>query len=281
MALIEADAEMVAPSLLRLDTRNVAALTLTPPASLLVPGPLRLIWNGREVQATQSRDGYYTLTAPDAPTGRLRKRAGLSGGLANAFTTPFVIVVGTSSADPDMRRRIREGAERLAAQWRGWQHVAPRMVDDVALTPEMERSLTLVLIGGPDANSVSNRLARRLPLGLARDAVTIDGRRFAAQDALVEFLYPNPSAPDRYVMMVAGTSAPAFGLWNPASYWQPALGFGTNNYDWIVRYGTRPLTAPDLLTERGWIASGVFNQSWRRDDRWTFLGNATQREQAR
>jgi hypothetical protein len=31
--------------------------------------------------------------------------------------------------------------------------------------------------------------------------------------------------------------------------------------------------APD----RGWIASGLFDQTWRRDDRWTFLGDAALR----
>jgi poly(3-hydroxybutyrate) depolymerase len=270
LAMIEADAEMVAPGLLRLDTRNVAALTLTPPPALVGSAPLRVIWNGRAAYAEAAADGHYEIFDPQLPDRPLRKRAGLSGGLSSAFTTPFVIVVGTDSPDPEMRRRIREGAERLAAQWRAWQQVAPRMVDDTALIPDMERSLTLILLGGPDANSVSRRLMRRLPLGVARNGVTIDGRRFAADHALVEFLYPNPSAADRYVMIVAATSAAGFGLWNPASYWHPALGFGTNSYDWIIRYGVPPLVAPEMLTERGWLASGVFNQGWRRDDRWTF-----------
>jgi hypothetical protein len=34
------------------------------------------------------------------------------------------------------------------------------------------------------------------------------------------------------------------------------------------------------MAERGWIASGVFDETWRRDDRLTFLGDPALRDKA-
>ena len=182
------------------------------------------------------------------------------------------IVVGTQAPDPEMRGLVREKAAALATHWQTWQHVRPRMVDDTAVTPEMERSLTLVLIGGPDENGVSRRIVPRLPLRVTPAAVTVDGRSFAAHDAILDFIYPSPLAADRFVMVVAPTSTAGMRLWDPTGYWHALLGFRTNFYDWTLRDRRQTSAVPGLAADREWIASGVFDQSWRRDDRWTFLG---------
>jgi hypothetical protein len=81
-------------------------------------------------------------------------------------------------------------------------------------------------------------------------------------------------------MLVAGTSAAALRLWDPASYWHPVAGIRINSYDWTLRDAVSPTLEPGLSPERGWIASGVFDRSWRRDDRWTFLGDPALRSAA-
>ena len=73
-------------------------------------------------------------------------------------------------------------------------------------------------------------------------------------------------------MIVAPTSAAGLRAWDPTGYWQPLLGFRTSFYDWTLRDGRQVTPVLGLAADRGWIASGVFDQSWRRDDRWTFLG---------
>ncbi|WP_129794110.1 prolyl oligopeptidase family serine peptidase [Sphingosinicella sp. CPCC 101087] len=281
LEMIEAEAEMVEPGRLRLDTRNVASLVLAPPPALAGPGPLQVVWNGRPVEAALDGSGRARLSLPDRRRRPQVKRAGLEGGLSNVFATPFVIVAGTTARDPEIRRLTRDMADRLAEQWRLWQHVVPRIVADRDLTPEMERSFSLVLIGGPDANAVSRRLWNRLPVRVSPDSVTIDGRSFAARDALLDLVYPSPVADDRYVMLVAGTSAAGLRLWDPASYWHPVAGIRINSYDWTLRDAVSPALEPGLLPERGWIASGVFDRSWRRDDRWTFPGDPLLRSAAR
>ena len=233
---------------------------------------MRVVWNGRAVEARPDARGMLWLALTDAPREGLRKRPGFEGGLSNAFAGPFAIVVGTRARDAEMRTLVREKAEALAVHWQTWQHVRPRLVDDVAVTPEMERSLNLILIGGPDENAVSRRVVPRLPLRVTPQAVTVDGRRFAARDAVVDLIYPSPLADGRQVMIVAPTSAAGMRVWDPSGYWHALLGFRTSFYDWTLRDRQQPSPVPGLAADREWIASGVFDQNWRRDDRWTFLG---------
>lgn len=281
LALIEADAEVTERGTVRLDTRNAARLSLDLPSELIVPGqPVEVIWNGQAHRLQPDGSGRVTLAAADAPDAATAKRARLSGGLSDAFATPFAIVVGTSARDPEMRRMVRAKAERLATLWTQWQHVTPRMVDDTALTAGQQAGLTLVLIGGPDANLVTRRLGAKLPLKLEAGAVSIDGRRFPARDAVVQMVRPSPWAKDRYVLVAAGTSAEGMYLWNPGGFWNQVLGFQTNPYDWTLADGRMAAIAPGLMAERGWIASGVFDEDWRRDDQLTFLGDPALRDKA-
>jgi dienelactone hydrolase len=280
LELIEADAEMVEPGLLRLDTRNVAALTLSPPAGLLAdPARLRLVWNGRKLDVP-GNGGAFRLTAPGAPRGPMPKSAALPGGLSHFFTTPFAIVVGTSAADPQMRSIMRQKAELLAGSWRAWQHVRPRVIDDTEVTPAVERAYSLLLVGGPGENRVARRLASRLPFRIGSDSVTVDGRSFPARDAVLEMIRPSPSAADRYVLAVAPTSTAGMYVWSPASFWHPVFGYPTRFHDWTVRDGRMPRLAQGMSEDRAWVASGMFDQRWRRDDRYTFLGDAELRAAA-
>ncbi|UAL09394.1 prolyl oligopeptidase family serine peptidase [Caulobacter segnis] len=274
LSMIQVDAEMTEPGVLRLDTRNVARLNLAPPPSLLRrDAALKVVWNGRPLEIAPGSDGRFVLAAPDAPRGATFKTPALPGGVLDILSTPFVIVVGTTAHDPDMRASIRDKAQVLAGLWRSVYGGEPRIVDDRALTAEQAKSLSLILLGGPDANAVSARLRRDLPLAVAADSITIDGRRFEAKDAYAVMLRPSPRAADRYVLSVAATSAAGLFAWEPFSLVAVMGDSIANPYDWWVGDGRRPAQPRGRAPDRGWIASGVFDQAWRRDDRWTFLGD--------
>jgi hypothetical protein len=182
-----------------------------------------------------------------------------------------VIVVGTQSRDPEMRTLVREKAEALAVHWDTWQHVRPRMVDDTAVTPEMERSLTLVLIGGPDENALSRRSC---PAAAAGDADGGDRRRKelrrAGRDPRLHLSEPACRRPLRH------GRRPDLGGGHAAVGSDRLLArlarLPHQFYDWTLRDRRQTSPVPGLAADREWIASGVFDQSWRRDDRWTFLG---------
>jgi dienelactone hydrolase len=275
--MIDVDAEVVKSGLIRLDTRNVAQITLSlPPASSGAGTSVRVVWNGvpRDMALLQ---GQAKLTLAELSSGPLNKRPGLEGGLSRLITTPFAVVVGTTSRDPVMRQRCQAKADAFVRVWRQWQHVSPRVFRDDQITDEDQRRYSLLLIGGPNDNRITRQLSPHLPLKVARDGFTIDGRKYAATNSVVQMIYPNPLQPNRYVMVVAGTSSEGLYFWIPA-LWHPSAGFPTSYWDWTITDGLRvTLTSIALGAERGWVAAGMFDQHWRRDDRWVYVGDSSLR----
>jgi pimeloyl-ACP methyl ester carboxylesterase len=278
---VRVEAEIIEPGVVRLDTDNVSSLTLTPPPKLRGTGnTLRVVWNGKEHTTPVSKDGVVLLSTETNRTHSLVKRPGFEGGLSRFFTTPFIVVVGTASSDPEMRRLCEENAQAFAGAWNVWQHTLPHVMKDTEITADLEKKYSLLLIGGADANLVTRRMAARLPLQTKKDSITVDGRRFAATDAVVQLLYPNPSQANRYVMVVAATSPAGMYFWNPAAFHHIVFGFPMLPMDWTIRDGRRVTLDNGLSPERAWIASGTFDAHWRRDDRWVFTGDETLRAQS-
>jgi hypothetical protein len=268
-----ADAEFVRPGLLRLDTDNVAAVTLTPPDALSPAGDeLTVIWNGKVRTTTARLKPSLYLEAEDLPTGTIKHR-GLEGSISDVITTPFIVVTGTSSADPVMRERCAQKAEAFAANWNTWQKVRPRVRKDAELTDDEKKNFSLILIGGPDANSVAKDLASALPLTIDAEKVTVDGRSWPVSDAVVQLVYPSPLAAERYVVLVAGTSPAGLYFWNPA-LWQAQAGYPAVLWDWTIQDGRRVTLPAGGPAEDTYVAAGIFNRSWRREDRTTVAGNA-------
>lgn len=275
--MIDVDAEVVKPGLIRLDTRNVAQIILSPPPASSGAGTsVRVVWNGvpRDMALLQ---GQAKLTLAEFSSGPLNKRPGLEGGLSRLITTPFAVVVGTTSRDPVMQQRCQAKADAFVRLWRQWQHVSARVFRDDQITDEEQRRYSLLLIGGPSDNRITRQLSPHLPLKVARDGFTIDGRKYAATNSVVQMIYPNPLQPNRYVMIVAGTSSEGLYFWIPA-LWHPSAGFPTSYWDWTITDGRRvTLTSIALGAERGWVAAGMFDQHWRRDDRWVYVGDSSLR----
>jgi len=282
LEMIEARARLVDRGLVRLDTKNIAALTLMPPADFLGPAgsPLRVVWNGEEHAVQAGSDGTYQLVTAGQQLRPGDKGPSREGRLTYFFNTPFAIVIGTRSADPAMSRRLAQKAGTLADVWERWQYARPRVYLDTEVTPEIARQYSLLLLGGRDANAVTARFADKLPLRVTRDSVTLDGRRFAAHDAVAQILYPHPQNAARYLLLIEPTSADGLRFWNPQQYWHALNGFPMNLWDWTVVDGRRVTQASGLLPDRGWIAAGVFDTHWRRDDRFTVLGDAAARASA-
>ena len=103
---------------------------------------------------------------------------------------------------------------------------------DTEITDADIARYSLILIGGPDANRVSAKLASKLPLRISADAVRIDGQEFKARDAAVQMIYPNPLNAERYVWIFAGTSTGGMYFTEP----NPC---GCCEWDYVVRRRAR------------------------------------------
>jgi predicted esterase len=259
--IIRVAAEVLQPGLVRIDSTNVAALTIHLPAALRGPTEkLRVIWNGQAHELNAARGGELGTI----PSAKLVKRAGLAGPLSAVVATPFALVVGTISTDARMRETIQARADYLAQQWLGWQHQPLRMLKDTEVTAEHEKAYSLMLIGGADANAVTRKLARQLPFAATRNEIRVDGRVWQAKDSVLQAIYPSPSAADRYVYVVAATSPEGMYFWKPELV-HFTVGHPVTMYDWIIQDGRRPPPGTQNLASAH-VAAGMFDATWRRQD---------------
>jgi dienelactone hydrolase len=268
---MDASAEFIQPGILRLDTSNVAGISLALPPSLSGSGELDLIWNGvgRKVKLVS---GAARLSESGVAGGALRKSRGLEGPISSIITTPFIVVVGTTSPDPVTRELCRIKAEAFAAAWKSWQHVEPRTRNDVELGDEEKRKFSLILIGGPEANSVSREFRDQLPFRVSETSITIEKREWHVTDALLAAIYPNPVAANRYVLYVDGTSARGLAAWNPV-LWAVPFGFGNVNCDWYISDGRRYSVSPGHYSPASFVAYGLMDANWHLDAKMSFAGD--------
>jgi dienelactone hydrolase len=257
-AFQDADAEVIGPNRIRIDTRNVLAATLRPGPLVDATKPVEVVWNG-VAESRSPKDGVIALRAAGDRPSALAKSRATPGRFNDVWNTPFAFVVGTVSHDPAMRKMCEWKGLAAVDYWQMWQHQKPRLFKDTEIGEEDLARYSLVLVGGPADNAVAKRLAGRVPLEVGPGAVTIDGTRFDAPDALVAMIYPSPLNAERYVAVVAGTSAG--GLW----FWEPP---DRNAGDWdfyVVdgRSSTASASLPPGFPERGRIVSGLFDRDWR------------------
>lgn len=267
--VIRVSADVLQPGLVRIDSSNVATLTLDVPTSLRSSaGKVQIVWNGQTHEPRET-SGAIELGSGPASSG-LHKRAGFEGPLPAVLATPFVVVVGTVSSDERMREFIQTRADTFAQQWLRWQHHPLRMIKDTEVTAQHEKAYSLILIGGADANAVTRRIAKKLPFATSRDGIAVDGREWPAKDSVLQAIYPSPLAADRYVYVVAATSAEGMFFWRPQMV-HTTMGFPLTMFDWVIQDGRRP--PPGTMNPAvAYVASGVFDASWRgKDDRSTLL----------
>lgn len=187
-------------------TRNVGALTLTPPVALVASGvtALRVELDGDRIEVPVGaatsflrREGHWQRGE------RLAARGG--GAIREVFDAPMLFVVG--SRDPSAVRLY----ERIARQWAQRSGVALRypIVRDDTLTEAMLAGRNLVLIGTPRDHRLLDRWQARLPISLGADRLTVGARSFTDDNVGAVFTAPNPDDPARTVLVISGRSLAA------------------------------------------------------------------------
>ena len=135
----------------------------------------------------------------------LAKRPGLSGPLTDAYYDRMVHVYGTQRSD--RTAALKQVAERGARGYPLWLwSVEQEVVADTAVTPELAASAHLVLYGTPGDNAVLDRIASKLPIRVEDGAVKMGARSVGDASAGARFIYPNPEAPSRYVVVFTAPS---------------------------------------------------------------------------
>ena len=270
----EIDARHLGDGRFEITTANVAAFSLNLPQ---VPNLREVTLDGQTLRAkgdsvtfVRSARGRWSEGA--LPRG-LAKKKGLEGPIADAFLGSFLLVRGTTSADEWERQVIAREVEAKARDWERLFNCRPRVKDDTAVTDADIAQHHLILYGGPAANAIAAKIARKLPIVIERDRIRVGRKTFQGDDVGVKLCCPNPLNPERYVVLFAGLSPAAldqvnnrFGNW---------FGWGPyDNHDWFD-YGVFDART---LSPETFLCVGFFDQAWELDDRHQFAGDAAARQ---
>lgn len=268
------DAEIVDRDVIRLDSRNVLDIDLTPsPALMDQEKPVNVVWNGA-ARKMSFQDGKLHLAATGYKPAIVHKNGVIPGSIADFTITPFAVVVGTISRDPGMAKLCREKADAFIEGWRTWQNQPPRVFADTAIGEAEMSKYSLLLVGGVDDNRVTASLAARLPFRISTDRIVIDGKAFPARDAALQLIYPNPLNAEKYVWVAAGTSADGmyFNELNPQRL---------NDWDFVIADGIIGAYKEHASALQTRVVSGMFDCNWRFNDTLVVRGDSAVRARGR
>jgi pimeloyl-ACP methyl ester carboxylesterase len=189
----------------------------------------------------------------------MKKTPDSYGPLRQVHYSPYRLVYGTagSSRETDLNRNLANVRSNRLIEPFGARAPAV-VVPDTAVDQSMMDEYNLVLFGTPTTNSVLDDLAGDLPIGIddRAGAVMVDGERYEGEYA-VEYIYPNPEAPDNFVQIASGTSTEAAHL-TSLTNWTPTF---VGNADYQVY-------DKSWMHERwnGAVAAGFFDRNWELND---------------
>jgi hypothetical protein len=221
-----------AASRIEITAKNVAELDLDLPA-LAPKGPVTIAVGGTELGAVPAAEHAFVALGAGGPkllaalSSRAgKKRHGVAGPMDDAGFHPLVFVYGTQrAAHREANQVVAEYFARRDAYSARYPVIADRDVK-----PEDLRGRSIVLIGGPESNSLTAKLAPQLPVSFAGGGIVVRGERFAGPMTGVSFVAPSPLDPAEYVIVHAGQSpratllarylpklAPDFVVWDERS----------------------------------------------------------------
>ena len=270
LAFAEIDARRLDDGRFEVATKNVAALSLDLRAFGDAAATLAI--DGQEASAKGPapafvRDRHGNWAQSRLPRG-LAKKAGLEGPVGDVSLGSFLLVRGTTTDDAWEREMIRREVEARAHDWERLFNCRPRVKDDTAVTEEDIAAHHLVLYGGPDANAVTKRIARKLPVRIESERIRVGRQTFSGPDVGAVLCYPNPLNPERYVAVLAGLSPAA--LDQVSNRFGNFFGWGPyDNYPWFdyAVFDARTRSPETFL------CVGFFDQRWELDDAHQFPGD--------
>jgi dienelactone hydrolase len=155
----------------------------------------------------------------------LRKRHNLQGPIDDAFMQPFVCVRGTGTPWNEAQAAWATWTlERFASEFDKWMRGKVPIVNDTEVTNEMMLEKNVILFGDPGSNAVLAKLAARLPVRWTKTAIEVNGEKYDPATHGVSFIYPNPLAPRKYVVVNSGHTFHAADFQKSNAWLFPRLG---------------------------------------------------------
>lgn len=217
-----------------------------------VPWTFEVSVNGRHVYSGPPRVVRVRRSSPGEGDWRVadeenagRKTAGVEGPINHVFSTPFVIVYGSTERD-------REEAGQIAAAYNKTCYAEIEAMPDHAVSDDIAGRKSLVLVGTEGSNRWLAKMAEvrdgggAWPLALTEETISIQGieRAYDAADHGVLLVHPSPFG-GRYVLAAHGIT-----------------GTRMFNFGCFMMF-----SLPDYVIfsrkEMSFVEAGLFDETWR------------------
>ncbi len=252
--LASVEARRTEPGRIEVTSENANTIVLTPPRDwAAADGTFAVTWNGNVMPPRKPEaDGRITLKTVFTPRLSPRKNTAVCGPAADVFNFPFIAVRGTTGSEAETAA-LAQLATQFADDWNRYAEGRVTILRDTDVTPELMQAKGLVLFGLPETNAVIGRVADKLPLKLSRtETVLPDGKRFPAAGTGLILTYPNPLAPQRYLLIVNG------------QHWGEGRG-QNHKFDRIPDFTIFTAEPFPGIGSNHFLAAGLFDSNWQYD----------------
>jgi pimeloyl-ACP methyl ester carboxylesterase len=206
-ATAQIEAEAKSPELIDIRSENIISFDILPwQLSAQPPHNLVVRVNGDvQYSGPVDRDKPLRVNADATRSAALRKTPSVEGPIADAFASPFILVVSTQGTSAETNRNWND-AVAVQQAWQKDFFVACRMKRDVEITSTERKNLNLIVFGAPQSNSLLKDRRFESPIQVNGDRACVGEKCYSGSDYSLEYIYPSPFATNRYVVIVS--SAP-------------------------------------------------------------------------
>ena len=253
-------AEILDRGRIRVQSENVAAMTLRPGRALLDwKRPVRVEWNGKVETCRPTLSGGISLLRGPVLPRALRKTRDLCGPVREAFASRFLLVYGTCGSAADAKKEAQRAQGGLL-DWYQFAKGVAAMKSDKRVTDADIRDCHLILFGSPSTNRLVKRIAPDLPIKIKNDVYVVGPRKFPRGEASLLMIYPNPLNRKRYVVIADGEP---WGKMLPANHKLDLVP------DFVIFRQEADKDGTMFQTNR-FLCAGYFDSAWQLSDRLTW-----------
>lgn len=253
---------------IEISTQNISQFTLSLSDQLLPYGRILISIDGEEIRYVFKNSRTLTFSkirnkfrTGEPQRGGLKKSPQFYGPIKQAYFSPFVLVFGTKGDSAATELTLHQARLEATEWWKranGFTEILP----DTEVTKEIIDEYNLILFGGPDENFITYKINNRLPIRVKDGEIRFGRKRIEQKQMGMEFIYPNPLNPDKFVFVHEGNDGEGLKL----SDFFNAIYSGAGLPDFIIFDGE--------VREKGWggvTCAGFFNSDWQIDEKLLYL----------
>ncbi len=258
----------VTGSQIEINAKNIRQFSLSLTDGLVPVGKIVFLINGEKLAYKFRADEklHFSKKGSKFQIGELKpsplkKSPNFYGPIKQAYFSPFVLVFGTKGDSAISEITLHQARLEAARWWRvgnGFTDILP----DTEVTKEVMDNYNLILFGGPNENRVTSQLNGSLPIQIKDGKIFLDKKEISGERMAVEFIYPNPNNPRKFVLVHEGTGLDGLKL---SSFFNPIYS-GAGLPDFMI--------FDDMVKFKGWggvRAAGFFDAQWQLDEKLFYL----------